>query len=343
MEAVRAVSAGRYSGKRWPSTDDGEGTMTGERIPQRILHLRIDRLQSFLAVCQQGSFSGAAQMLFLSQPHVSRHIAELEQALGSPLFDRTLRPIGLTEQGRILEPTARAIVGDLSDVFYAIEGSFSDVVGTVVVGMYPGTSAHLFAAIVQSLAESHPGIDLVLWEAMPHELEPSLLLGTIDVIVRPLSSTSAATRSLEQRELWREPLVAVVKEGDPLASITSGVRLQDLASRPLITIGNPSHPISSQQEVTEAVIESGIDPHIAVRTAVPQTLVALASVGLGVGLTNWLNVQYTDLTGLVVIPIVNEGSERRVVVQWRPTEGRNRETVLVVVEALLQVPSPYQD
>lgn len=305
--------------------------MAAERLPQRLLHLRIDRLQSFLAVIEHGSFSGAAQALFLSQPHISRHIADLEQAVGSQLFDRTARPIVLTEQGRILQPRAEEIVAALADVFYDIEGSFSEVAGTVVLGMYPGTAAQLFAEITTTLAERHPRLELVLWEAMPHELEPSLLLGTIDVIVRP-AAIGESSRTLQQRELWQEPLVAVMPKDDPLAQ-GDGIRLADLADRPLITIGNPSHPVSSQSEVSAAVIESGIEPRIAMRTAVPSTLLALAAVGAGIGLTNWLNVQGAA-GDLAIVPVLDPGSERHVVVQWRQGVGRQREAVSAVVDAL---------
>ena len=64
-------------------------------------------LQAFLAVADNGSFSLAAEQLYLTQPAVSKRIATLEDQIGARLFDRIGRRVGLTEAGRVLLPRAR--------------------------------------------------------------------------------------------------------------------------------------------------------------------------------------------------------------------------------------------
>ena len=71
--------------------------------------MNFSQLKAFLAVAQDGSFSRAAEKLYLTQPAVSKQIQALEEALGMRLFDRVGRSILLTEAGNILHDHAPII------------------------------------------------------------------------------------------------------------------------------------------------------------------------------------------------------------------------------------------
>lgn len=73
------------------------------------MNLRWDDLKLFLAVHEQGSLSGAARILKLGQPTLSRRIAELEEAVGEPLFDRQNHGATLTVAGQKLLPAAQSM------------------------------------------------------------------------------------------------------------------------------------------------------------------------------------------------------------------------------------------
>ena len=68
----------------------------------------ISALQAFIAVAEAGSFSRAAERIFLTQPAISKRIAALEQEIGARLFDRVGRKIHLTQAGEALLSRARA-------------------------------------------------------------------------------------------------------------------------------------------------------------------------------------------------------------------------------------------
>ena len=72
-------------------------------------------LQAFIAVAEAGSFSAAAEQLYLTQPAVSKRIAVLEDSLAARLFDRIGRRTTLTEAGRALLPRARRILAVAND------------------------------------------------------------------------------------------------------------------------------------------------------------------------------------------------------------------------------------
>ena len=76
----------------------------------------IAALQAFLAVAETGSFSRAAERIFLTQPAVSKRIAALETSLGTRLFDRIGRTIQITPAGQALLTRSHAILRELDDV-----------------------------------------------------------------------------------------------------------------------------------------------------------------------------------------------------------------------------------
>ena len=66
-------------------------------------------LKTFLTICRVGSITKAAQLLYISQPALSRQIQDLEEELGCKLFDRSKRQLSLTESGFLLQQRAQEI------------------------------------------------------------------------------------------------------------------------------------------------------------------------------------------------------------------------------------------
>lgn len=73
--------------------------------------MTIDQLDAFLAVVKYQSYRAASEKLFLSQPSISSRIQALERELGADLFIRSGRGVALSEQGRILVPYAKRMIG----------------------------------------------------------------------------------------------------------------------------------------------------------------------------------------------------------------------------------------
>src|SRR4026209_2701005 len=73
------------------------------------MQITLRQFEVFLAVARAGSFQAAAEVLHLSQPALSQHVAELERELGARLLDRLGRRVALTEAGRVLEDHARRV------------------------------------------------------------------------------------------------------------------------------------------------------------------------------------------------------------------------------------------
>ena len=99
----------------------------------------ISALQAFLAVAESGSFSRAAEKIYLTQPAISKRIAALERQVGARLFDRIGRGIRLTEAGEVLLIRARAVLKELEDVKLSI----ANLSGTIAGELSLATSHHI--------------------------------------------------------------------------------------------------------------------------------------------------------------------------------------------------------
>ena len=293
---------------------------------------RLDWIVSFVAVARHGGFSAAAKASFRAQSRISEHVAELEKAVGAPLFDRTAHPATLTPEGRALLPHAEEILtrlGLLADL------STGAIRGQVRFGAYPSAAAWLFPLVALRLQREYPELRLLLHEGPSIELESALGRGEIDLAIRPVHPLVAA-EDLDHELLWKEPLVAVFHEGHALAAADT-VGLRELAELPLISIGETS--AARQFESHLAFASAGLNSASVFRTNQPQTLLSLVRHGLGTGVTNALAVTTANLTGVRLVPIRDAGVERLVAVFLHRKRPRSA-ALDQVVEALRSVPPP---
>lgn len=296
---------------------------------------RIDWLISFAAVAEHGGFSAAAKALYRSQSRVSTHVADLEQALGTRLFDRSVHPPQLTPEGRVLRQNLEDILRRLDALSDVSAGSAS--CGQVRLGCYPSVAAYLFPQVVLRLQRSNPGISLVLQEGHADDLDTALLTGDVDLVVRPTLPVIGDGKFVH-RILWREPLVAVVNRGHSLAGST-GVRLRQIAEQPIITMGWKTGGRARQLETNLAFANAGLSPTIVYQTHHPQTMVSLVRHGLGVALVNSLAVTTSNLDGVTLVPVTDADCDR-VVAAWWPADHPRSGAIEAVRDAMVAVPPP---
>jgi DNA-binding transcriptional LysR family regulator len=119
-------------------------------------------LEIFCRVYKERSFSGAARGLELTQPTVSSHIKELEESLGTPLFDRLGREIQPTEAGRYLYEHARPIVNAKRQLVEKMAGYLNRMEGNLTVGASSVPGECLLPGIMTGFHERHAGVRAAL-------------------------------------------------------------------------------------------------------------------------------------------------------------------------------------
>ncbi|WP_158226503.1 LysR family transcriptional regulator [Bradyrhizobium sp. UFLA03-84] len=143
--------------------------------------LQWDDLRIFLAVADAGSLSGAARRLKASQPTLSRRIAEMEYALGEPLFIRKNQGIALTKTGARLLPAAQGMAQWATEANRAVDAKNSPVSGRVRIAAVPAFAFDFLPPIAERLKRKHPQITL---EVLASTERLNLSLGEADIALR---------------------------------------------------------------------------------------------------------------------------------------------------------------
>jgi len=178
----------------------------------------IAALQAFLAVAETGSFSRAAERIFLTQPAISKRIAALETSLGTRLFDRIGRTVQLTPAGQALLTRSRAILRELDDV----KRSITNLAGTITGELSLATSHHIglhrLPGPLTQFKEHYPGLRHDLRFMDSEKACRAVAQGEIELAIVTLPPVVSAP--LQSINIWDDPLDIVVSRTHPLAGAT---------------------------------------------------------------------------------------------------------------------------
>jgi DNA-binding transcriptional LysR family regulator len=155
--------------------------------------------RSFLAVFREGSLSGAARALGVAQPTVGRHIAELEAALGLPLFTRSPRGLVPTEPARELVPHAEVMAAAAEALLRAASGEASEARGTVRITASDIIGAEVLPPILAAFRERHPAIAI---ELVLSNRPEDLLRREVDIAVRMVEPVQDALLARHIGRIW---------------------------------------------------------------------------------------------------------------------------------------------
>jgi DNA-binding transcriptional LysR family regulator len=156
--------------------------------------------RSFLAVVREGSLSGAARRLGMTQPTLGRHVAQLEAALGVALFTRSPGGLTPTDAALTLLPHAEAMEASAGSLIRAASGAAGDESGTVRITANEIVGAEVLPPILAAFRRHHPRIALEL--ALTNRTE-DLLRRDADIAVRMARPTQEA---LLARRIGHVPL-----------------------------------------------------------------------------------------------------------------------------------------
>jgi DNA-binding transcriptional LysR family regulator len=192
--------------------------------------MNLNHLALFHAVAQAGSFSGGADRLGISQPAVSKQIAELERNLKVRLFDRLPRGIRLTEAGELLAGYARQLFGLAADAERALAELRGLERGRLAVGASTTIGSYWLPGVLAEFHRAYPGIEVSLEIANTGTVQRMLIEGVVDV---GLTEGFVDAPELDARVFLLDELVAIAPRAHPLAR-ARGVSLKRLCEEPLV-------------------------------------------------------------------------------------------------------------
>lgn len=147
------------------------------------------QLRYFEALARHGHFGRAAAACAVSQPALSMQIRELEQTLGTPLFERGARQVRLTGFGEAFAPRVRDILRALDELGELARVAGGRLVGRLRIGVIPTVAPYLLPALLGSLARLHAGLDIRVRETVTPKLIEELADGRLDtaIVALPVS------------------------------------------------------------------------------------------------------------------------------------------------------------
>lgn len=278
----------------------------------------IRQLQYFVAVAEQGTVSGAAHNLSISQSSVTEAIKELESDLGVALFDRHPRGLAITHRGHQFLRHATKILGDVSDARRAFfSGREEETTGRLQLGVTSLVAGYVLSDLLARYRRAHPAVDVSAIEDDGDYLEHLLVGGKLDIAVM-VTSNLRDRMALQSEILEISAYRLWLPLGHPLATAEI-INLADVASEPLIML-----TVDEIEENTGKLLAAlGTRPHVAFRTRSVEAVRSLVATGAGVALLPDLiyrpwslegdRIESRDISG--ALPVVQVG------MVWRRGSG----------------------
>ena len=295
--------------------------------------LDVKRLRILREVAQQGSFSAAADELYLSQSAVSQQIATLEKEVGMKLLDRTREGPKLTDAGRVLVSHADAAIARLDEAERELAAIAGLEGGELRLASFPSASATLLTEAVSIFHGRYPKVGLTVAEAEPEESLPRLRGGELDLALTfdyP-SVPEPEERDVERTLLLTESMHLALPTDHPLAK---------RARVPLAALNEEtwlcgSAAWSCGEVVVRACRDSGFEPRVGFESDDYHVMQGFIAAGLGFTLLPDLALT-TLRSDLVVRPTDPEAPTRRV---WAATraEGSRSPATEEMVSILVEV------
>ncbi len=236
------------------------------------------QLRALVAAAETGSFGQAALRLHVSQPALTLQIRELEQGLGVTLFDRTARGARPTRAGAALAQAFQRVLADLDAVVDSARDEAARRAGVVHLAVLPSVAATLLPPVLARLRAAHPGIRVMLRDAVARRVGALVKAGEVDL---GIGHAAGPEPELGAQLLFEDALVAVLPPGHALAA-RARLPLAALSDQPLVL----TDPESSLRALAEAAFaEAGLPaPRPAYEATYMSTAVALARAGLGIAI-----------------------------------------------------------
>jgi DNA-binding transcriptional LysR family regulator len=236
--------------------------------------LDLNNLNAFIVVAECRSFSEAGERLHLTQPAISKRIANLEQQLGTRLFDRIGREISLTEAGRALLPRAYQVKDALADTRRTLANLNGEASGKLTLATSHHIGLHRLPPVLRAFTRRYPKVSLDIRFLDSEAAYEEILQGRVELAVITLAPETP--HLVQTTAVWRDPLDFVAAPEHPLA-LSKDVSLADVAAHPAVFPGGNTFTHHIVRGLFEA---EQLTPNIAMSTNYLETIKMMVSIGI---------------------------------------------------------------
>ncbi|HZP43599.1 MAG TPA: LysR family transcriptional regulator [Candidatus Binatia bacterium] len=242
------------------------------------MELNLVHLRTLREIARRESFSRAADALHLTQPAVSLHIRQLEDAVGLPVLERVGKRAFPTRAGEILiEHGARAL-GELAAAADAVQRLRGVVAGRIRLGSGATASIHLLPPLLRRLRARYPELELIVVTGNAPDMARAVVNNALDVAIVTLP---VAPRHLVVSSVLRDPLLAIAPPQAAWRRRRRPVTADELARHPLMLY----EPGGTIRKVIDAWFQrAGAAPRVAMELGNEEAIKKLVGAGLGLSI-----------------------------------------------------------
>ncbi len=169
--------------------------------------MTITQLKYTLAVAEYKNFTIAAEHCFVTQPTLSMQIQKLEDELDAKIFNRSKKPIELTEVGKRIVEQAKVIVDESNRIIDIVHQQKGYIGGEFKLGIIPTIMPTLLPMFLKTFSRNYPKVKLIIEELTTEEIVRKLTDGHIDAA---LAATPLENEAIKERVLYYEPFVGLI-------------------------------------------------------------------------------------------------------------------------------------
>lgn len=198
-----------------------------------IKAMRISYLKNFVVLAETLNFTKAAEMLFISQPILSRHITLLEKELGVKLFSRSTHSVELTQEGKMVYETIKTIVDKYETLLNDSAKRAQGKSGSLTIGiLYHCIEDHIY--LVDAFSSSYPNVSVSLLSFQPKEMIEALFAKQIDIGLT-IGYAIPEKKEICHTNILQESMVVMLSGDNHLSSVKQ-LKLIDIADLPFVLI-----------------------------------------------------------------------------------------------------------
>jgi DNA-binding transcriptional LysR family regulator len=239
------------------------------------MRMDIKQLRYFWTIAEEGSITGAAKRLYMTQPSLSQQLKLLEDELGVKLLQRGHRRVRLTEAGHLLKERAEQVLEILHTTSVELKEVHEGAKGTLSIGTIASAGVTLLPSLIRIFHETYPKVRFQMWEGDTYRILDLLDNGIIEIgIARSVFDQD----EYNAIDLPPEPMiVAVSQKTFPEQSVRS-IALDELSGKPLLL-----HR-SNIAMITECCQKYGFEPEILCSGDDVRSLLVWANEGIGLAI-----------------------------------------------------------
>jgi LysR family transcriptional regulator, hydrogen peroxide-inducible genes activator len=246
--------------------------------------MTITQLKYVLAVAEHKNFTLAASHCFVTQPTLSMQIQKIEEELSVLIFDRTKKPIQLTDIGQKIVSQAKNIVIEADRIQDIVEQQKGFIGGEFRLGIIPTIMPTLLPMFLNNFIKKYPKVKLIIEELNTDEIITRLNNGSLDAAI---AATPLMEEKIKEIVLYFEPFVAYIPENHQ-NYLKSELEVSDLNLDEILLLQDGHCFRDGILNLCKNVSKNEVN-HFQIQSGSFETLIKLADEGLGITLLPYLH------------------------------------------------------